>query len=419
MIDFTKINNLPVSFKEILSHPKLTFTHSNVATTGEVINRAQVAQYGSMDFVVKGGNVKLKGSYHKHAQGGTNHKDFTFPAIRGVIDELTSKFHFDPKDAHFNFIEIGVNIPVSTDPTSLIKNFLLYNHKPFEPLIVNGAGYGRQCRLQQFTIKIYSKSLQYGLPFHLLRFEVKVTRMTFLQKYGIDRLTMDDLRKPEVYAKLLEMLLDVLHHILLFNPDFNIGTIQSRRDRELVLQGRFPEYWKDLPRQRKSEQIKRFTELTGANRIKEQLKEQISLKWQELMTPDKLTTFQKEQENAQPDKLTTFINQPKIHRIKTTGQINPTINSYSPICPVTGIDISMQKPGSLFLSISGLRWLHDNDPEKYDKVRRRYLPRWAVSGIHTKYEVDEVSHLAKQIRNEYHNPRRKRKHIPTAQLELF
>ena len=75
MIDYTKVNSLPVAYTDILAHEQLTFPMSNVATTGEMLNRAQVAHYGMMECVAKGGHTKLKGSYHKHAQSGTNHME--------------------------------------------------------------------------------------------------------------------------------------------------------------------------------------------------------------------------------------------------------------------------------------------------------------------------------------------------------
>lgn len=419
MIDYTKINSLPAPAGQMLSHELLTFPLSNVSAAGEKLNRAQVTSHRNMEFVVKGGNVKLKGSYHKYANGGKNHSDFTFSDIQRVIDELTVTFHFDPKKAYYNFIEVGVNLSVLTDPTSLIKNFLLYKQKEFEPLVVTGKGYGRQCCLQQFTIKVYNKSLQYGLPNHLLRFEVKVTRMKFLKKYGINKLSMDDLKRPEVYPSLLKMLLDVFSQILLFNPDLDLDAIQNPKDRELVIEGKYPEYWKSLPRQRKRDRIKRFTELTGVSQIKKQLEEKITAKWNKLFDADKITVCHDERVLVNPDKITTLRNVPTVHKNDIAGQNNTTINCYSSTCKVTGADISMQKEGSRFLSNIGLAWLLQNDYFKYEEIRYRFLPRRGVSGKHTKFEENELKHLAKQIRNAHHNSRRYYVRVPEGQLELF
>ena len=419
MIDYTKVLNLPVSSGTILANKQLTFPLSNVATTGELLNRAQVAHYGEMEVVVRGGNVKLRGSYHKHAQGGTNHGDFTFTDIQNVINDLAKTLQFDPRDANLNFIEVGVNIEVSTDPSNLIRNMLCYMHKVFDPLKITGTGYGRECVLQQLIIKVYNKSLQYGLPFHLLRFEVKVSRMAFLKNYGINRLTMDDLRKPEVYLLLQKMLLDIFNRILFFNPDFDIDSLKNQKDRDLVLQGRFPEYWKGLPRQRKSEQIKRFSVLTGASNVKKELADRILSKWEKLMIPDKLTTFQPILLNKKPDNLTTFNKEQWPGQNNETGQYNTTIKCYYPTCRITHVDISMQKEGSHLLSNTGLKWLKEKDPSRYEEIRRRLLPRRGVSGIHTKFEENEIDHLSKQIRNEFYNNLRRKSRIPVCQLQLF
>jgi len=407
MIDYTKVNNLPVSVEKILSYEQLTFPLSNVATTGELLNRAQVAHYGKMEIVVKGGYVKLKGSYHKHDQGGTNYKDFTFPDIQRVIKELVNTFQFDPKDAHYNFIEIGVNIEVSIDPTSLIKSFLLYKHKEFEQIPVTGAGYGRQCRLQQFTIKVYNKSLQYGLPFHLLRFEVKITRMEFLKLYGVNSLTMDDLMRTDVYSIFLKILLDVFSRIQLFNPHINFDSIQNPKDRELVLQGRFPEYWKELPRQRKSEQIKRFTELAGTNNLKNELTELISVKWNKLLNTDKLTAFSNEQSNAIPDKLTTFWKVSLIQTNEQSGRINTTINGYSILCPVTGLDISMQSDRSKFLTTKGVEFYYNNNSDIFNsKLYNLLTDRMKMEKLEKQFE--EIAHAVrrKQYNPQYHRKQR-------------
>jgi hypothetical protein len=87
-------------------------------------------------------------------------------------------------------------------------------------------------------------------------------------------------------------------------------------------------------------------------------------------------------------------------------------------CIVTGIDISMQKTGSCFVFENTLMRLKDNDPKKYDELKKHFLPRRGFSGLHTKYEGNEFTHLAKQIRNSYHNKRQYFDSIPVAQLSF-
>lgn len=400
MIDYIKILSLPLAAEKVLSNERLTFPYSNIATTGEVLNRAQVAHFRQMQFVVRGENVSMKGSLHKYFEGGTNFGDFTLIDVQIAIVELAEMFDFNPEKTHINFIEIGVNIPLEYDPSKLIRCLVLYRNKSFEPLQVKGKGYGRQCDTQNFTIKIYNKSLQYNLPHHLLRFEVKVKRMEFLKRYDITNLTLADLTRLETYPAFIKMLLDIHSGILLYDPDVNAEKISNRRDRELILQGRYSEYWQNIPRQKKSKLLKRFRQLAG-DKMQKDTACKISNKFDELIKKgDNLTTFSDE--------------------VKTTqrGQFNPTINSYSRTCLITAINISMQKSNSQLLSNTGLRLLQINDPEKFDEIRRRFLPRRGVSGLHTKFEGDEINHISKQIRNEFYNPRKRYSKIPECQMEL-
>ena len=391
MIDFLKIHSLPVLPENIEKHPLLDFPLSNVLNTGELIDRTQVAKYRSLDILIKNKKINgkyyryvgLKGSPHKYDQGGKNYQDFSFKDIQRIIAEWTKNFAFKAQKATINFIEIGVNIPVNIDPTPLIKSFIMYKHKPFEKLKTTGKGYGRVCCLEQFTIKIYNKSEQNNLPFYLLRVEIKVTRMQLLKKYGIEGLTLADLTHPEIYPKFLKVLLDIFDQILLYNPNLDIDSISNLKDRELVLQGKYPEYWQNLARTTKFNQIKRFSELAESNTLKQELRQSIINKWNELTTL---------QERPKPRK---------------TERINNTINCYSPVCLITGIDISIQKRNSKLLSVSGLNWLLENNPEKYMEIKKRFLPRSGISGQHPKFEKKETYHIAKQIRNEYYNQCRK------------
>ena len=128
MIDFTKINNLPVAPEKLLNNSLLTFPYSNVSTTGELLNRWQVAQYKALTFKIKGDNSKLLFSPHKYKQGGTNWQDFNLFDIQETIYELSETFQFDPEKANINFIEIAVNISIAEDPTKLIDCFVIYRN---------------------------------------------------------------------------------------------------------------------------------------------------------------------------------------------------------------------------------------------------------------------------------------------------
>lgn len=363
MIDCTKIHSLPVSPQKLLKNNLLTFPLSNVSTEGEMLNRWQPAFYKTLTFKIKGNNSRFEGSLHKYMYDGKNWQDFSLSEIQATIQELSEKFEFDPQKAIINFIEIGVNIPLEYDPDQIINCLVLHGAMPFKQLPIKREtkGNGRISEKDQFTIKIYNKSLQNGLPTHLLRFEIKVTRMKFLERYGIIGLTLADLTKPELYPKFKTMLLDILAGIVIYNPDIAPDKLTTFNDRRLFEVGRFAGYWQQLDRRRKCEKLNRFRELAGTNEILEALKSKISDKWDELSRPDKITTFQN---LTKPHIISACKNEQERQITNDPGQINTTIKGDNVRkCIQTGVDISIQKGNSNLLSVSGLKWLKENDPK--------------------------------------------------------
>lgn len=419
MIDYFKIHALPVSAEKVLNNDLLTFPLSNVATTGEILNRSQVAHLQELQFVVRGEKVSLKGSLHKHFQGGTNYRDFHLMDIKATIEKLSKTFQFDPQRAIINFLEVGVNIPLKHDPTKLIKTLVIYRNHPFTPLQVKGKGFGRKCETQQFTIKVYNKSLQYGLDEPLMRFEIKIRRMKFLERFGITGTTLSDLTEPEIYQTLKTILLDVLNGILLFSPKTNPDKITTSKDRELFLQGRFPEFWQDLPKATKNRKLKRFNELAGGEKIKQDLKQSIERKW------NQLTAFNNEITKQKTEPINHF---QKSVRNDKTELINPTINGYLvTTCIVTGLEIKHPAKGKKYLTVSDIKFYYKNEPEIYrEKLESLLTRKWKNRNQDELLEkwFAEIAHkirckLSNTRRNPVNNTRRSYRNIEAKGLKLW
>lgn len=412
MIDYLKIHHMPVEAKKVLNNDLLTFPLSNIATTGEVLNRSQIANFRGMQVIVRGSNVGLKGSLHKYFEGGTNYKDFSLQDIQATITELSNNLEFDPAESFVNFIEVGVNIPLTYSPTELIKSAVIYRNNPFTELPVKGKGYGRICNTQRFTIKIYDKSLQYGLLSHLLRVEVKVKKTEFLKQYGISSLSLADLLRKEAYPPFLQMLADTIEGILFFDPRTTPDEINDQKDRDLFIEGRYPEYWQNLSRTTKNRKIQRFTELAGSEKIKSDLIRDVKEKWNKLTTlqtgkekqkTEQINRFQDEKEESQTEQINHH-REPEQKR--KTEQINPTINSYFvPLCPVTNLRMENQKPGCKYLSEVGIKFYFENDLEIYNsKLRSLLTKKWILKHKNDpeKIFIKEIYH---QIRNRANNPK--------------
>lgn len=407
MIDYLKIHCLPVLPEKLLNNDLLTFPQSNVSTEGEALNRWQIAHFKSLKLGIKGNYSKLSGSLHKYRFDGKNWQDFDLFDIQEVIHELSETFEFDSEKSILNFIEIGVNIPLDYNPDHIINCLVIHGKERFKELPIkrNTKGNGRISEKDQFTIKVYNKSLQYGLSFHLLRFEIKVKRMKFLERYGIKGLTLADLTRPELFSKFKIMLLDILSDIVIYNPDMIPDNLVNLNDRELLKLGRYPDHWQQYERRQKNEKskdLKRFKELAGTNEIIENLKTKISDKWEKLYNQDKITTFQG---SNKKDKITTLRKEQNRTAIDKKGQIHTTIKSECVLtCIVTGLTIYDQRPETTNLTARGVKWYFENEPETYKKKLESLLTeKWLIrhKGEPIENYFSEIYHM---IRNKKLNP---------------
>ncbi|SHJ17016.1 hypothetical protein SAMN05444280_11278 [Tangfeifania diversioriginum] len=399
IVDYLKIHDLPVPADEILNNDRLTFPLSNVATTGEMMNRAQVAHWKELKFVVKGEKVSMKGSPHKHKEGGSNYRDFYLNDVKETIEKLAETFQFDEHRAFINFIEVGVNIPLNDDPSKLIKTLVIYRNNPFTPLHVQGKGFGRKCETQRFTIKVYNKSLQYGLPYHLLRFEVKIHRMRYLkEKYNLTGLTLADLKDPATYVPLKKMLLDVWNGILLFNPATKPESITNPKDRQLFIEGRYPEFWQGLNKYQRTRKKKRFIELAEGGEISKQIAELIEKKC------NLLTTFKPEPLKKKMQPSNHFAETAKNEKMQPS---NTTINSYLVAhCIVTGLEIKHPSPSKKYLTQTDIKWYFENEYGNYQKKLESLLTKkWKTRNQCEPLEA-WFSEIAHKIRCKLSNPRR-------------
>jgi len=76
-------------------------------------------------------------------------------------------------------------------------------------------------------------------------------------------------------------------------------------------------------------------------------------------------------------------------------------NAHPKICPVTGLDISMQPGNSKFLSYTGVKWYHDHNPKVFDKVLFSRLTGH-FKNAEREIQFREIAH---SIRNSDSNPR--------------
>jgi hypothetical protein len=413
MIDGIKILRLPINIDGLIKNCLLVWPLSNISIDGEFINRPQVAEYNGIRFILKNSNVKLSGSLHKYSNRGLhNYNDFYVNDLTSVINEICDKFSFDSKEAELNGVEFGINVNIPCTPQIFIDSIIHYKGTPFERMNINGKGYGRECIKDNFIIKCYDKSLQYLLPGNVLRFEIKVIKMRFFEDNGIILKTLNDLKNIEIYPGLSSILTRYFEELLVYNQNSDISKL-SDEQQNLILRGSNPLYWlerrqniaqnsaKRKSYQRELLQFKTLIETIGGDKYKNEILNSIKSKCTELINVP----------NSPIEKCPKFTeidvpNSPVINKgcpeitfkIKCEKWTSPKLYL---VCPITKLKIYNQKPGSKFLSISGIKYLYEHQLPVFERLKNeRLTSKWKEESL--SIQIREIAH---SIRNEYYNPK--------------
>lgn len=454
MIDFIRTKNLHIDSSQLLGNDLLSFPMLVMPKTGEVLDKNRYSVYRGMKFIITPkGFTGMRGSLHKYFNYGThNHNDFNIDNIISVVYDLNQNFNIDPRSVVLNNIEIGVNIEIPYCPDDFIDNLVTHKHTRFSVERDTNMTIAN-VKAQQFQIKIYNKSLQYCLDKNILRFEVKVLRMALLKKYGIHVLW--DLMDLDKLNALRVLLLEAFGNLAYWDESIELDSLPER-DREFLRNGRNPKFWKEnltLSGSNASKNFRKFQDLVrnyGKNHYHE-IGDLINKKWDSLLNlsvegRQLLTKFQKELDEQEIRELTEFQEEPingdkriltennykqetedirvlteKLvsEKVETTGyETRPShslitsinnlniggkvvfLNNNKRTCPVTGLDISMQKAASRFLSTIGIKYYLDKHPEIFKKLQDRLTDTWANNPLEKR--IFEIAH---SIRNAHHSKR--------------
>ncbi|MBK7438354.1 MAG: hypothetical protein IPI77_16525 [Saprospiraceae bacterium] len=190
-------------------------------------------------------NGSLHKNHYRSAQypNGANYQPFTFEQLQSELSYIEEKLCLDLRKLKIQNLEFGVNLPVNFPVMDYIqKNLFLYKVKLFERWgEKQGVSIGYQCKLSQFSIKIYDKALQFALPDPLMRFEIRVVRMQKLKKHRIQYLS--DLQNYQKLYGLLNYLLDSWNHVLIHDEEIDSKDL-SAEDRSFLTQCSNPTFWR-------------------------------------------------------------------------------------------------------------------------------------------------------------------------------
>lgn len=341
-----------------------------------------------------------------------NGNDFTPENCIKTIPDILTYLGIEPQEYDLLKvvnIEFGLNIIPETDIKNLIDGLYFYKKTPFK---VGDFPYFKKTDATTYKqIKAYAKGLQfaefpqYGIDKNTFRFEVKTKQSKNILKYGIN--TVLDLLKLETYQRLSQEIINEWEYILLINqtPDFsNLKPSEV----QFIQKANNKEFWSEMYRVKFARSKEKYHKISGTkNNLQHLIKSQII---------DKLFSFQNVTFSTQKNP----INSEKQCFEKTQFTLinleNVTPHQNNRECLVTNLDISMQKKGSKFLCIAGLKYYKENNPEIYKDLEKKYLSE--KRKVRTMEE--QLYYLAHNIRNFYNNNFYKiRKQIPENMVNLF
>lgn len=402
MIDFIKLEITGIAPEVIKENPILDFHGWVSFQTGEM-GKFSRAYYNGLEFKVyektianPKGRITLEGSLHKcWNHGAHNFNDFGAKELAEVISDLRSKFGIEPKQCVLRQVEIGMNISPPVQTKSLLNRCLLHRNRRLEWISTKDEGYYIQARYQRHIVKLYDKKTHYvnqgfKIKEEIFRIEVKYLKMHELNSEGI--YTLEDLVKKE-FAFYTELLIGQWQKVLLSEEKLVKGKWSTRYNNV--------NYWMEL--------IDKNRELYKYHRKK----------YNNLVSNKK---------DCMKHLITRKIKEKGIILDNSTPQINPLCiglnkvvseertNSHRRFCLVTGLNISMQKPKSILLSHTGLKYYHKTDPKIFNEIKRRFLTeKWENTSLQK--QIEEMAH---NIRNTLNNKKRQQKRIyHSMQYNLF
>ncbi|MGB1042818.1 MAG: hypothetical protein ACPGU6_05450 [Tenacibaculum sp.] len=171
----------------------------------------------------------------------------------------------------FENIELGVNTEIAFCPRLFLTFILFYRDKA--PEFKYKKNYV-QFELDEFYIKIYNKSGQYGMSKHSLRFEVKVKKMRAVE--GLNIKTFADLtsdREQSILKFLLSKFDEVMYYDCTIRKE-ELSKLNIKKLIEYSNPNQWTEFYTVKNKSRQKENLKKIIKQHSEN-LKEQIRQEI------------------------------------------------------------------------------------------------------------------------------------------------
>lgn len=285
-VDYVTLRLEGCNSEDVLKNPMLDFS-LNYNEDGVVIDNKRVAMCHFCKIIVyDNGSVYFKGSLHKMYNSlikvnapnyckdknynGFNGNDFTVENISIVIDYLEQLFGLNRCFFNIMKIEIGLNILLDFCPSFIVGNLLEQGSKSFE------FKYNRNfavCEKSDYYLKVYNKSLQYGLCRSVLRVELKSRKTRVFKSANIN--TLADLTHCNL-KQAIKVLLKCWEGVLLYDCTIDETRLTVRQKSSLKNKYQYPKYWNNLKANNKDKPRKSYKKIV--ENYSQNLKNKISNK---------------------------------------------------------------------------------------------------------------------------------------------
>ena len=291
MIDFISLE-LSADAGEFMNNLNLKFFENRESKTDKgYIIKSRIYTLENLKIEVvrvsesNGPQIKLSGSLHKYWHQN-NWKDYTFSELIESIRELYSLLNIAPYSNRIRCIEFGVNIETKHETKKILNSIISKNGVSPEIRNYMNKGYLKRFNYSQYQVKIYDKSLEYRLDRQIIRFEIKVLKMQFLQSKRIYLNTLEDLTKIETLNQLRVLIENQFKSVQFHDYRIKLNEISNNRDRETLMmffQENYLETYKaNHSKKAFYKRIERFEDLVNKyapDNLKNELLNQILNKW--------------------------------------------------------------------------------------------------------------------------------------------
>lgn len=362
--------------------------------------------------------VSVRGSLHKFFNGGEhNANDFTPGMAREAARGLVEALGVNPEAVNVGGFEFGVNIPLPFDSDRFINGIIALRageRVPIKtPTIKNALGvvfeYG------DYDVKIYNKSKESPAPYsdhNILRVEIKVKRRKIIKNARVE--SFGDLVERGTWRVLSGWLRGIVPGLVFYEH----GTVDSSgfspTREKLFRDGTTINYW-DLCRMDNSRQtyrnrlnsFERLINTCTSSTMKADVNALFQMKIDEIMALLADEETRPENDRVEVPRAGVAGGRDEVVVMfpgSFAGKVLPSLvcsRGEGKTCPVTGLNISMQRSDSRFLSVTGIRYYMARYPVIGALLRGVLSSRW--QGAPVDKQVEEIAHF---VRNRYHNSRR-------------